>query len=96
MTTICICSVCRSGPQSVAILTISTGELVEVTENRIGAVGVAAGSGRAAAVLNYPDRSPAVALLDPDRRQWSEVRAAAPAIMPVDAVSIAEAVSWPG
>jgi dipeptidyl aminopeptidase/acylaminoacyl peptidase len=90
-----ICSVCRSGPQSVAILTISTGELVEVTENRIGAVCVAAGSGRAAAVLAYPDRSPAVALLDPDRRQWSQVRTAAPAIMPVDAVSIAEAVSWP-
>ena len=33
-----VCTVCRSGPQSVAILTISTGELVEVTENRVGAV----------------------------------------------------------
>ena len=90
-----ICSVCRSGPQSVAILTISTGKLVEVTENRVGAASLAAGSGRVAAVLNHPDRSPAVALLDPDRQQWSEVRAAAPAMMPVDAVSIAEAVSWP-
>jgi dipeptidyl aminopeptidase/acylaminoacyl peptidase len=91
-----VCTICRSGPQSVGILTISTGDLVEVTENRVGAMCVAGASGSAAAVLNYPDRSPAVALLDPDRRQWSEVRAAAPAIIPPDACSIAEAVSWPG
>jgi dipeptidyl aminopeptidase/acylaminoacyl peptidase len=91
-----VCTVCRSGPQSVAILTISTGELVEVTENRVGAVSVAAASGRAAAVLSYPDRSPAVAVLDPDRRRWREVRAAAPAILTTEAVSIAEPVSWPG
>jgi dipeptidyl aminopeptidase/acylaminoacyl peptidase len=90
-----LCSVCRSGPQSVAVLTVSTGDLVEVTENRVGAVCVAVGSGRAAAVLNYPDRSPAVALLEVDR-QWSVVRAAAPAIIPPDACSVAEPVTWPG
>ena len=91
-----VCTVCRSGSQSVAILTISTGDLVQVTENRVGATSVAAASGRAAAVLSYPDRSPVVALLDADRRQWSEVRVAAPATMTTDAVSIAEPVSWPG
>jgi dipeptidyl aminopeptidase/acylaminoacyl peptidase len=91
-----VCTVCRSGPQSVAILRVSTGDLVEVTEDRVGAVSVAAASGSAAAVLNYPDRSPAVALLDPDRGQWSEVRAAAPAILAGGAVSVAELVSWPG
>lgn len=91
-----VCTVCRSGSQSVEILTISTGELVRVTEDRVGAGCVAAASGRVAAVLNYPDRSPAVALLDSVRRQWTEVRAAAPVIMPADACSIAESVSWPG
>ena len=68
----------------------------EVTENRVGAVSLAAASGRVAAVLSYPDRSSAVAVLDHDRRTWSEVRAAAPVIIPSDACSIAEAVSWPG
>ena len=89
-----VCTVCRSGPQSVAVLTISTGDLVEVTQSRVGAVSLATASGRVAALLNYPDRSPAVALLDPDRQRWSVVRAAAPAVMTDDAVSVAEPVSW--
>ena len=42
-----VCTVCRSGPQSVAILTISTGDLVQVTETG-WATAVAAASGRAA------------------------------------------------
>jgi dipeptidyl aminopeptidase/acylaminoacyl peptidase len=91
-----LCSVCRSGPQSVGILTVSTGQLVEITDNRVGALCLAAAAGRAAAVLGFPDRSPAVALLDAGRRQWSEVRTAAPVIIPPDACSIAEPVSWSG
>jgi dipeptidyl aminopeptidase/acylaminoacyl peptidase len=90
-----VCTICRSGSLSVAVLSVSTGDLVQVTDDRVGAVSVAAASGRVAAVLSHPDRSPAVALLDSGRR-WSEVRAAAPVIMPADECSIAEPVSWPG
>ena len=89
-------TVTRNGRQSLVILTVSTGELTEVADNGVADLAVADGAGCAAAVLTYPDRAPAVCLLDVRARSWTTVRSAAPTTLPPEAVSVAEPVSWPG
>ena len=88
------CTVNRSGRQSLAILRASTGELDEVADHGVADLAVATGVGCAAAVLTYPDRAPAVCRFDVATRTWTTVRRAAPAILPPEAVSVAEPVSW--
>ena len=90
-----LCSVNRSGQQSLAILTVSTGDLVEVADTGIADHAIATGGGRAAAVLAHRDRAPEVCLLDVGTRTWSTVRSAAPTTLPPEAVSVAEPVTWP-
>ena len=89
------CLINRGGPQSLALLTVSTGELVPVADIGIADLALATGSGRAAAVLAYRDRSPEICLLDVETRTWTPVRSAAPTTLPPEAVSVAEPVSWP-
>ena len=52
--------------------------------------------GSAAAVLNYPDRPSALALLDLDHGNWTAVRSSAAMIMDAASVSLARPVSWTG
>jgi dipeptidyl aminopeptidase/acylaminoacyl peptidase len=84
----------RDGRQSLAILTVSTGDLAEVADRGIADQAVATGSGCAAAVLAYPDRAPAVCLLDVRVQTWTTVRRAAATALPPEAVSVAEPVTW--
>jgi dipeptidyl aminopeptidase/acylaminoacyl peptidase len=91
-----LCSLNRGGPQSLAILTLSSGELVQVASTGLADGAVAAGAGWAAAVRAFPDRAPAVGLLDVASRTWTTVRSADPAALPAELVSVAEPVSWPG
>jgi len=89
------CSVNRGGPQSLAILTVSTGELVPVADTGVADPVLATGAGRAAAVRAFPDRAPAVCLLDVASRTWTTIRSAAATTLPREAVSVAEPVTWP-
>jgi dipeptidyl aminopeptidase/acylaminoacyl peptidase len=89
-----LCSLNRSGVQSIEVLTIS-----DCTIRAVAASGVAAGSldvrGRsAAALLNFPDRPAALALLDLDRDSWTTVRTSAEMIIDAGSVSLARPVSW--
>ena len=68
-----LCTVNRSGAQSVAILTISSGTLHLVSEPGVAATSLAASPRAAAAVLTRPDRPPLVAQLDLDHRTWHGV-----------------------
>jgi dipeptidyl aminopeptidase/acylaminoacyl peptidase len=89
-----LCSLNRSGVQSIEVLTIS-----DCTIRAVAASGVAARSldvrGRsAAALLNFPDRPAALALLDLDRDSWTTVRTSAEMIIDAGSVSLARPVSW--
>ncbi len=94
-----VCSVNRSGVESVALLQISTGELTPLTADGTAATDLAAGSGRVAAVLAYPDRPGSVAMLESSAAgrtgTWTERRRASTLALPADAVSLAQAVRWP-
>jgi len=89
-----VCAINRGGPQSLAILTVSTGELVPVADTGLADLAVATGRGLVAAVLAHRDRSPEVCLLDVDADSWTTVRSAAPATLPPEAVAVAEPVTW--
>ena len=91
-----LCAVNHGGPQSLAILTVSTGELVPVADTGVADLALATGAGRAAAVRAFPDQAPAVCLLDVATPTWTVVRSAAPAPLPREAVSVAEPVTWSG
>jgi dipeptidyl aminopeptidase/acylaminoacyl peptidase len=89
-----LCSLNRSGVQSVEILTISDGTLHAVAASGVAASSLdVAGSG-AAASLNFRDRPAAVALLNFDRDSWTTVRSSSQMIMDADSVSLARPVSW--
>ncbi len=91
-----LCSINRCGEQSIAILGISDGELHQVAPSRVTASSLAVGGSSAAAVLNYPDRPPALALLDLEHASWTTVRSSAPMIIAAASVSLARPVSWAG
>jgi len=91
-----LCSINRSGEQSIAVLEISDGTLHQVASSRTAASSLAVGGRSAAAVLSYPDRPAALALLDLDHGSWTEVRSSAAMIMDTASVSLARPVRWTG
>jgi len=90
-----VCSVNRSGVQSVALLQVSTGELTALTDEGTGAADLAAGPAGTAAVLTFPDRPTALAVLDVASGTWTERRPSSSLTLEAGSVSVAEAVSWP-
>jgi dipeptidyl aminopeptidase/acylaminoacyl peptidase len=91
-----LCSINRSGEQGIAILRVSDGLLHQVVASGTAATSLDVGGRSAAAVLNYPDRPAAVALLDLGQGSWTTIRSSAPMIMDAASVSRARPVSWTG
>jgi dipeptidyl aminopeptidase/acylaminoacyl peptidase len=91
-----LCAVVRAGLPYIAHLTISSGELIAITEAGVGSFSVAARSNVGAAVLGYPNRPPSLATFDVDHHSWREVAAASPTALEPSSVSCAQAVSWSG
>jgi dipeptidyl aminopeptidase/acylaminoacyl peptidase len=92
-----LCSINRSGEQSIAIVRISDGLLHQVAASGIAATSIDVGGRSAAAVLNYPDQPPALALLDLDHGSWVALRRSSAAmIMDAASVSLAQPVDWTG
>jgi dipeptidyl aminopeptidase/acylaminoacyl peptidase len=89
-----LCSINRSGEQSIATLRISEGRLHQVVSSGTAATSLDVGARTAAAIHHYPDRPAAVALLDLDQGGWTEVRSAAAMIMDGASVSRARPISW--
>jgi len=101
-----LCSLTRSGVQSVALLQVSTGELTPLTAPGTGAEDLAASPAGLAAVLTHPDRATGLAVLDlaaadlaggdlTGAGAWEERRPSSSLPLPPGSVSLAEAVSWP-
>jgi dipeptidyl aminopeptidase/acylaminoacyl peptidase len=90
-----LCMINEGNVLSVGVLTLSTGELERITEPGVGPTSMAVGGRTAAAVLSYPDRPGSLATFDLDQRRWAEVRQVGPASVSADAISLAQAVSWP-
>src|SRR3954447_22936832 len=82
-----LCTVNRSGEQSVEVLQISTGTLRATAGPGVTANSVDVGRRSAAAVLSFPDRPAALALLDLDGYAWSTVRSSYEISIPADAIS---------
>jgi dipeptidyl aminopeptidase/acylaminoacyl peptidase len=91
-----LCTMTRTGMPGLAVLTISSGSLVPVTEPAVGSVSVATGREVGAAVLGYPDRPPSLAIFDVDHQTWRDVVIAGPPVLKPGSVSRAQAVSWYG
>ena len=91
-----LCTTCRNTVLGIGLLTLSTGDLEPVTADGVGALSVAVGAGKAAAVLSDPDRPPTLAVLDLETRRWTDVRQSGPATVAPDAVSVAQPVRWAG
>jgi dipeptidyl aminopeptidase/acylaminoacyl peptidase len=89
-----LCSINRSGEQSIAMLRVSDGLLHSVTSSGTAATSLDVGGRSAAAVLSYSDRLPAVALLDLDQGSWTTIKCSAPMIIDAASVSHARQVSW--
>lgn len=88
-----VCSVNRLGVESVAVLTLSSGELDPVTAVGTGAGDLAAENGRVAAVLSHADRPSSLAVLEADGR-WTDRRLSSTLALPAEAVSLARPVHW--
>jgi dipeptidyl aminopeptidase/acylaminoacyl peptidase len=94
-----LCTVNRSGEQSIEVLQISSGTLRATASPGVATTSLNVGGRWAAAVLSFPDRPAALALLDLDRDAWGRdasdtVRSSFKINMPVDAISLARRVSW--
>jgi dipeptidyl aminopeptidase/acylaminoacyl peptidase len=91
-----LCSINRSGEESIAVLTLSDGTLQQMAPSGTAATSLDAGGRNAAAVLDYPDRPAALALLDLDQSDWTVVRSSSAMIMDAASISVARRVSWAG
>lgn len=89
-----LCTVNRSGEQSIAVLQISSGTLRSTASPGVATTSLDVGGRCAAAVLSFPDRPAALALLDLDRDAWDIVRSSFKISIPIDAISLARRVSW--
>jgi dipeptidyl aminopeptidase/acylaminoacyl peptidase len=89
-----LCTLNRSGEQSIEVLRISEGTLEPAAPPGLAATLLDVGRHGAAAVLSFPERPAALALLDPDRATWTTVRSSSEMIMDPDSVSLAQRVSW--
>jgi dipeptidyl aminopeptidase/acylaminoacyl peptidase len=91
-----LCSINRGGEESIAVLRVSDGTLEQVAPAGTAAASLDAGGRTAAAVLDYPDRPAALALLDLDQSDWTVVRSSSAMIMDAASISVAQRVSWAG
>jgi dipeptidyl aminopeptidase/acylaminoacyl peptidase len=89
-----LCTLNRSGEQSIEILRISDGTLRSVAGLGTTATSLDVSGRSAAAVLSFPDRPTELALLDLDRDAWTTVRSSSEITIPADAISLARRVSW--
>ncbi|HET6758431.1 MAG TPA: prolyl oligopeptidase family serine peptidase [Propionibacteriaceae bacterium] len=89
-----LCTVNRSGEQSIEVLQISSGTLRSAASPGVATTSLDVGGRCAAAVLSFPDRPAELALLDLDRDAWDTVRSSFEISIPVDAISLARRVSW--
>jgi dipeptidyl aminopeptidase/acylaminoacyl peptidase len=89
-----LCTVNRSGEQSIEVLQISSGTLRSTASPGVATTSLDVGGRCAAAVLSFPDQPAALALLDLDRDAWDIVRSSFKISIPIDAISLARRVSW--
>jgi dipeptidyl aminopeptidase/acylaminoacyl peptidase len=89
-----LCTVNRSGEQSIEVLQISSGTLRSTASPGVATTSLDVGGRCAAAVLSFPDRPAALALLDLDRDAWDTVRSSFKISIPVEAISLARGLSW--
>ena len=89
-----LCTLNRSGEQSIEILRISDGTLRPAAAPGIAATSLDVGGRSAAAMLSFPDRPAALAVLDLDSDRWTTVRSSTEMIMGADSVSLARPVNW--
>ncbi len=93
-----VCALNRSGTQSVALLSMASGQLTPLTPEGTEATELAVAGERVAAVLRHLDRPSglAVATLPAagGTATWEERRRSSTLELPPDAVSRAEPVSW--
>jgi dipeptidyl aminopeptidase/acylaminoacyl peptidase len=89
-----LCTVNRSGAQSIEVLQISSGTLRSTASPGVATTSLDVGGGCAAAVLSFPDRPAALALLELDRDAWDTVRPSFKISISVGAISRARRVSW--
>jgi dipeptidyl aminopeptidase/acylaminoacyl peptidase len=91
-----VCTVNRGGREQLAVLTVSTGELVPRTDPDVTVNGLAGGNGVVAAVLGNVDRPAGLSLLDLGSDSWTEVRASSSLRLDPATVSVAQPVTWSG
>ena len=89
-----LCTLNRSGEQSVEVLKISEGTLRPIADLGTTAASLDVGSQYVAALLNYPDRPAALALYDLDHPGWSPIRSATDMTIDAASVSVPRLVSW--
>jgi dipeptidyl aminopeptidase/acylaminoacyl peptidase len=89
-----LCTLNRSGDQSIEVLRISDGTLHQVAADGIAATSLDVEGPIAAGLLNYPDRPAALALYDLDRNIWTTVRSSTEMIMDTASVSRPQRVHW--
>ena len=89
-----VCSVNRSGVQSVALLQVPTGELTRLAADGTAATDLAAGAGGVAALLSHRERPSGLAVLDLATSVWTERRSSSSMDLPAEAISLAEPVEW--
>jgi dipeptidyl aminopeptidase/acylaminoacyl peptidase len=91
-----LCSINGSGEESIAVLRMSDGTFEQMAPAGTAAASLDAGGRNAAAVLDYPDRPAALALLDLDQSDWTVVTSSSAMIMDAASISVARGVSWAG
>jgi dipeptidyl aminopeptidase/acylaminoacyl peptidase len=92
-----VCTLNRSGTQSLALLSISTGALAPLAPDGTEASDLAVGDGVVAAVLRHPDRPPTLSVAEvaqPAAAAWTDRRRSSTLELPAGGVAIAEPVSW--
>ena len=89
-----LCTLNRSGEQSIEIVRISDGTLRPAAAPGIAATSLDVGGRSAAVMLSFPDRPAALAVLDLDSDRWTTVRSSTEMIMGADSVSLARPVNW--
>ena len=89
-----LCTLNRSGEQSIEIVRISDGTLRPAAAPGIAATSLDVGGRSAAAMLSFPDRPAALAILDLDSDRWTTVRSSTEMIMGAESVSLARPVNW--
>ena len=89
-----LCTLNRSGEQSIEVLRISDGTLRQAAAPGVAATSLDVGDRSAAAVLSFPDRPAALAVLDLESDTWTMLRSSTEMIMGRNSISLAQPVTW--